>query len=94
MYSVQIKEGENYDVLLPVVMMILTRFLLFQELEKLHNTFLLTAQDSPGFVLTGDIQFPHWNCYTKNLGSSRQSKKRYAIGWNSFTTQTRKARMK
>jgi len=55
-YSSQLKEGESYDKLNPVVMMILTRFLLFEELEELHNTFGITAWNHPEFMLTGDLQ--------------------------------------
>ena len=56
-YCLQLNEGDDYELLLPVITIILTRFLLFQELKKLHNTFWLTAQDDPEFVLTKDMQF-------------------------------------
>ncbi len=55
-YCAQLKEGDGYEKLAPVAMMIVTCFLLFGELPKLHNTFWLTAQDAPEFVLTEDMQ--------------------------------------
>ena len=45
----------NY--LLPVVVMVVACFLLCEELDKIHNTFWLTAQDYPDFVLTDALQF-------------------------------------
>ena len=68
-YSSQLKEGESYDRLSPVVMMILTRFLLFKELEGLHNTFGITAWNHPEFMLTGDLQIHTLELAKEKLGS-------------------------
>ena len=51
------KQGDDYDKLLPVVVIIVACFLLCIDLEKLRNTFLIMAEDVPGFVLTEDLQF-------------------------------------
>ena len=56
-YAAQMKQGEDYDKLLPVVVMIVACFLLCEELEKLRNTFLIMAEDVPDYVLTEDLQF-------------------------------------
>jgi len=56
-YIAQMKQGDDYDKLLPVVVMIVACFLLCEDLEKLRNTFLIMAEDVPGFVLTEDLQF-------------------------------------
>jgi len=56
-YIAQMRQGEGYDKLLPVVVMVVACFLLCDELEKLRNTFLIMAEDVPGFVLTEDLQF-------------------------------------
>ena len=56
-YIAQMKQGDDYDKLLPVVVIIVACFLLCIDLEKLRNTFLIMAEDVPGFVLTEDLQF-------------------------------------
>ncbi|MDR1383285.1 MAG: Rpn family recombination-promoting nuclease/putative transposase [Planctomycetaceae bacterium] len=51
-----ITEGEHYEKLIPVVVIVITNFLLFDALEKLHNVFWITAQDNPNFILSNDFQ--------------------------------------
>lgn len=55
-YSSQLLEGNIYDKLSPVILMVMTCFPLCPKLEKLHNTFWITAQDDPTFVLTENLQ--------------------------------------
>ena len=55
-YCGQIKKSEDYEKLSPVVMMIVTRFLLFKDLKKLHNTFWITAQADPECAFVDDLQ--------------------------------------
>jgi predicted transposase/invertase (TIGR01784 family) len=56
-YIAQMRQGDDYDKLLPVVVIIVACFLLHENLEKLHNTFWIMSQDVPGLVLTEDLQF-------------------------------------
>jgi predicted transposase/invertase (TIGR01784 family) len=49
-------EGEHYDKLIPVLVIVMTNFLLFGELEKLHNVFWVTSQDAPEFIFSDDFQ--------------------------------------
>ncbi|MDO4584645.1 MAG: Rpn family recombination-promoting nuclease/putative transposase, partial [Planctomycetia bacterium] len=56
-YSSQIREGEDYTQLNPVISIVMTRFELFPELSKLHNVFYITAQDAPEYILTEDFEF-------------------------------------
>ena len=74
-YCSQLKEGDDYKRLNPVAMMILTRFLLFKELDDLHNTFWLTAQARPEFVLTGDLQMHTLELVKEKLGCFETIKK-------------------
>ena len=67
-YGGQLKEGDAYERLNPVAMMILTRFLLFGELDELHNTFWITAQNRPEFVLTGDLQIHTLELVEEKIG--------------------------
>ena len=55
-YSTQLGEGERYRELCPVISIALVGFLLFEELEKLHNVFHITAEDAPEYILTEDFQ--------------------------------------
>ena len=55
-YRDQIKAGESYTMLYPVVSMILTEFEMFRELEDLHNVFNLVPEKNPNFCLTDHIQ--------------------------------------
>ena len=55
-YSSQIKSGEQYPELRPVISIILTNFTLFPQLKKRHNIFRITSQENPDVVLTDDFE--------------------------------------
>ena len=55
-YVSQMTEGDNYDKLLPVVMIVVACFVLCKDTEKLLNAFMLMAKDIPEYVLTEDLQ--------------------------------------
>ena len=55
-YADQIRAGESYVNLKPVVSIILTRFDLLKELPDLHNVFGIRAEKKPDFILTDDLQ--------------------------------------
>ncbi|MDR1485126.1 MAG: Rpn family recombination-promoting nuclease/putative transposase [Planctomycetaceae bacterium] len=63
----RIREGEHYDKLITVVEIVVTHFLLFGELEKLHNVFRITSQDTPEFVLSDDFQIHTLELITKKI---------------------------
>jgi predicted transposase/invertase (TIGR01784 family) len=50
-YSSQIKEGQNYEELKPVISINLLNFILFKENEKFHNIFTLKERDDPTIEL-------------------------------------------
>ena len=56
-YTAQIKQGDDYEKLLPVVVIIVACFLLCEDLETIRNTFLIMSQDDPDVVLIDDLQF-------------------------------------
>ena len=55
-YSGQLVKGEDYRRLNPVIGIAVTRFLLFPELEKMHNEFYITCRQNPNYILTDDLQ--------------------------------------
>lgn len=56
LYSDQLRTGENYLKLQPVISIILTRFDLLQGLPDLHNIFGIRAEKNPHVLLTDDLQ--------------------------------------
>ena len=67
-YAGQIRHSEEYEKLNPVISIIVTRFLMFPELEKLHNTFWITAQDVPEVPLTDNLQIYTLELVAEKLG--------------------------
>ena len=55
-YSSQLKAGNDYDELKPVVSIILTEFPIFPQLKNLHNVFQITAKEDPTVLLTPHFQ--------------------------------------
>jgi predicted transposase/invertase (TIGR01784 family) len=55
-YIAQMKQGEDYDKLLPVVVIVIACFLLNPLMEELHYDFAITALGHPDIVLTDDLQ--------------------------------------
>ena len=55
-YSRQLKEGEKYKTLSQVISVAITGFVLFKALPELFNSFYLTAERHPEYVLTDDLQ--------------------------------------
>ncbi|MDO4585567.1 MAG: Rpn family recombination-promoting nuclease/putative transposase [Planctomycetia bacterium] len=55
-YSSQLVKGEDYRQLNPVIGIAVTRFLLFPDLEKMHNEFYITCRQNPNYILTDDLQ--------------------------------------
>jgi len=55
-YTSQIKSGENYAKLRPVISIVLTNFVMFPQLKKRHNIFRITAEENPDVVLTNDFE--------------------------------------
>ncbi|MDO4574103.1 MAG: Rpn family recombination-promoting nuclease/putative transposase [Planctomycetia bacterium] len=55
-YSAQLKKGEDYRILNPVIGIAVTRFLLFPDLETPHNEFYVTCRQNPNYILTDDLQ--------------------------------------
>ena len=54
--------------MMPVISIVVTRFLMFEPLEKLHNTFWITAQDAPDVVLTDNLQIHTLELTAEKLG--------------------------
>ena len=67
-YAGQIRHSEEYEKLSPVISIIVTRFLMLPALEKLHNTFWITAQDAPETPLTDHLQIHTLELVTEKLG--------------------------
>ena len=55
-YDGQMKKGVSYNKLAPVVMMLITRFVMFPEHDELHNAFKITNESNSKFVFTDDLQ--------------------------------------
>ena len=51
-YSAQLREGEDYAELRPVVSIVLTRFELFPQLSQMHNVFTLRSETEPSVTFT------------------------------------------
>lgn len=82
-FSTQLSYGENYKKLSPVTMIILTRFLLFGELDNLHNLFWITAQDNPEILFTDCLQIHTLELEDTKLGQLPAIKKPLR-GWLEF----------
>ena len=74
-FSSQLLHGEDYETLSPVTTIVLTRFLLFGELEKLHNMFQVTAKDHPEILFTDDLQIHTLELDVTKLGQLPAIKK-------------------
>ena len=55
-YHAQLKEGERYTKLMPVVCINILDFILFKDIEKVHSCFLTAEKDNPEYVLSEDFQ--------------------------------------
>ncbi|MDR1923642.1 MAG: Rpn family recombination-promoting nuclease/putative transposase [Planctomycetaceae bacterium] len=54
-FSIQLNEGEHYRLLLPVMVIAVLNYLLFDRLSDLCNMFHITAKNDPSFVLSKDF---------------------------------------
>ena len=55
-YIAQMKQGEDYDTLMPVVVIVVACFLLNKLIEELRYDFAITVVGHPEIVLTEDFQ--------------------------------------
>ena len=55
-YTTQLKSGEDYTKLRPVISIVLTNFVMFPQLKKRHNIFRIVAEENPDVVLTNDFE--------------------------------------
>ncbi len=56
LYASQLRVGDDYAELRPVISIIITEFTIFPGLKNVHNVFRLTAMADPNFVMTEDLQ--------------------------------------
>lgn len=81
-YHQQLKEGDRYDRLNPVICVNILDFTLFTEIKKAHSCFLATEKDENEFVLTDDFQIhffelPKMDVENKKSLSNRMEKWAY-----------------
>ncbi|MDO4573994.1 MAG: Rpn family recombination-promoting nuclease/putative transposase [Planctomycetia bacterium] len=55
-YRGQLKREEDCRPLNPVISIVITRFLMFPELDGPHNPFYITCQQDTQYILTDDLQ--------------------------------------
>ena len=56
MFSSQLRIGDKFAELLPVIGIVLTAFPIFPQLQRIHAVFRMTAEENPKVVLTDHFQ--------------------------------------
>ncbi|MGL4593571.1 MAG: Rpn family recombination-promoting nuclease/putative transposase [Thermoguttaceae bacterium] len=56
-HSSQLDKGNGYEKLRPTISIVLTDFLLFEELPGSFQPFRITSETNPDYVLTDDVQY-------------------------------------
>ncbi len=56
LYSKQLLEGDKYALLNPAVSIVVARFMMFLQLESMHNVFTLASESNPNVVFSDQIQ--------------------------------------
>ncbi len=56
LYQGQLKEGEDYAALSPVICINILDFSIFDAIVQPHTCFILAEKDHPEYLLTGDLQ--------------------------------------
>ncbi|MBQ6616497.1 MAG: Rpn family recombination-promoting nuclease/putative transposase, partial [Thermoguttaceae bacterium] len=54
--SKQLLEGDKYALLNPAVSIVVARFMMFPQLESMHNVFTLASESNPNVVFSDQIQ--------------------------------------
>ncbi|MGL6194955.1 MAG: Rpn family recombination-promoting nuclease/putative transposase [Thermoguttaceae bacterium] len=56
-HSSQLDKGDGYEKLRPTISIVLTDFLLFEDLPGSFQPFRITSETNPDYVLTDDVQY-------------------------------------
>lgn len=56
LYQGQLKEGEGYDTLSPVICINILDFTIFDTIKQPHTCFMVAEKNNPEYLLTGDLQ--------------------------------------
>ncbi|PID74960.1 MAG: hypothetical protein CSB28_00460 [Desulfobacterales bacterium] len=74
LYQGQLKNGEAYDILSPVICINLLDFTIFDAIKEPHSCFLIAEKDHPEYVLTNDFQLHFYEMpkYQENAQSQNQ----------------------
>lgn len=56
LYSQQLLKGEEYARLNPVISIVIAQFMMFPQLEGMHNIFTLTSESNPAVAFSDQLQ--------------------------------------
>ena len=91
LFANRLSSGEGYEMLRPVVSIVLTRFDLFKQLSGLHNVFNITAEENPKVFLTKHFEMHtleltklKWDRFMENLTSSSLQNRKNLRNWIDF----------
>ncbi len=56
LYSKQLLEGDKYALLNPAISIVVARFMMFPQLEGMHNVFTLASESNPKVIFSDQLQ--------------------------------------